>query len=134
MKMMLRAATAVSLMLSALGAETGEALFDAKCAVCHIKVKPTPAMKKELIAPPAMGVMFQVKTAFAGDRKAATDFIVNYALNPSESVAKCKPKAIRYFGLMPSQKGAVTEAELAMIADYLYDNFPPKGFAPLGKQ
>ena len=124
------AVAASTMMLSALCAETGEALFDAKCAACHIKVKPTQAMKKDLVAPPAPGVVFHVKQAFAGDRKAATAFISAYALNPSESVAKCEPMALRRFGLMPSQKGAVTEAELALIADYLYDNFPPKGFSP----
>lgn len=105
----------------------GEALFDAKCAVCHIKTRPTPEMKKRLTAPPAMGVMFHVKAAF-GDREGATAFVADYALNPSEQKAKCLPRSIRRFGVMPSQKGAVREAELSLIADYLYENFPPKGF------
>ncbi len=105
----------------------GEALFDAKCAACHIKTRPTPEMKKNLIAPPAMGVMFHVKEAF-GDRGAATAFVSDYALNPSEQKAKCLPRSIRRFGVMPSQKGSVTEAELSLIADYLYENFPQKGF------
>jgi mono/diheme cytochrome c family protein len=105
----------------------GEALFDVKCAVCHIKTRPTPEMKKRLTAPPAMGVMFHVKAAF-DDRNAVTAFVADYALNPSEKKAKCVPRSIRRFGVMPSQKGAVTEAELSLIADYLYDNFPPKSF------
>jgi len=130
MKMIPMAVAASTLMLSALCAETGEALFDAKCAACHIKVKPTQAMKRDLIAPPVPGVMFHVKQAFTGDRKAATAFIAAYALNPTEAVAKCKPMALRRFGLMPSQKGSVSEAELALIADYLYDNFPSEEFSP----
>ena len=105
----------------------GEVLFDAKCAACHIKTRPTPEMKKNLVAPPAMGVMFHVKEAFS-DRGAATAFVTDYALNPSEQKAKCLPRSIRRFGVMPSQKGSVTEAELSLIADYLYENFPPKGF------
>ena len=113
-----------------LSADTGAALFDAKCAKCHIKVQPTPEMKRDLIAPPAMGVMFHVKEAFAGDRKAATAFVAGYALKPSREQAKCMPQAIRRFGLMPSQQGRVSEAELTLIADYLYDNFPPEGFRP----
>jgi cytochrome c len=114
----------------ALHAEGGEALFDAKCAACHIKVKPTPQMKKNLVAPPAMGVMFHVKEAFAGDKEAAKAFIREYVFNPSGEKAKCEPRAIRRFGVMPSQKGALSESELALVADYLYENYPPKGFRP----
>ncbi|WP_345976105.1 c-type cytochrome [Sulfurimonas sp. HSL3-7] len=122
-------AFAAILTTNAFGGEPskGEALFDAKCAACHIKTRPTPEKKKGLTAPPAMGVMFHVKAAFS-DRKAATAFVSDYALNPSEKKAKCLPRSIRRFGVMPSQKGAVTEAELSLIADYLYDNFPSKGF------
>ena len=114
----------------ALHAESGEALFDAKCAGCHIKVRPTPQMKQTLVAPPAMGVMFHLKEAFPGDRGAATAFIREYVFSPSAEKAKCMPQAIHRFGVMPSQKGSVTEAELALVADYLYDTFPPEGFRP----
>ena len=130
MKRITTAAALWGLMLGTLHAETGETLFDAHCAACHIKIKPTPAMMKELVAPPIFGVMYHVKQAFGGERKAATDFIVAYTLNPSEAAAKCMPQAIRRFGLMPSQQGAVSEADLETIADYLYDTFPPKGFRP----
>jgi mono/diheme cytochrome c family protein len=106
----------------------GEALFDAKCAACHIKQRPTREMKKNLIAPPAMGIMFHVKAAFDDDRDAVVNFVKTYALNPSESRAKCLPRSLRRFGVMPSQKGLVSEEELALIAAYLYDHFPPKGF------
>jgi len=127
---MIPMAAALIVTVHTLFAGEGEALFDAKCTSCHIKVKPTQAMKRTLVAPPAPGVMFHIKQAFAGDRKAATAFIVSYALNPSESLAKCEPMALRRFGLMPSQRGSVSEAELALIADYLYETFPPKGFSP----
>jgi mono/diheme cytochrome c family protein len=114
----------------ALHAESGEALFDARCAGCHIKVKPTPKMRQSLIAPPAMGVMLHVKEAFPGDKGAATAFIREYVFNPSREKAKCMPQAIRRFGVMPSQKGAISASELALVADYLYENFPPEGFRP----
>jgi hypothetical protein len=38
------------------------------------------------------------------------------------------PQKIARFGLMPSQKGAVSEAEVERIANWLYDNFPSKRF------
>jgi mono/diheme cytochrome c family protein len=110
------------------GPTKGEALFDAKCAGCHIKTRPTAKMKKNLTAPPAMGIMNHVKEAFDGDREAVVSFVKSYATNPSEAEAKCLPRSLRRFGVMPSQKDSVTEEELSQIAEYLYDNFPPKGF------
>jgi len=35
---------------------------------------------------------------------------------------------IERFGLMPSQKGVVTDEELDTILPWIFDNFPTKGF------
>lgn len=102
----------------------GEALFDMKCATCHMKTRPTPEMKSALIAPLISGVVKNVKKAFGDDKEATLAFIASYALEPKLDQAKCKPKAIERFGLMPSQKRNVTPEELKSIALYLYTNFP----------
>jgi len=52
-------------------------------------------------------------------------FIREYALNPSKETAKCRPHALKRFGLMPSQKSLVTEKELSLIANYMFENFGP---------
>ena len=49
-------------------------------------------------------------------------------MNPSKEKAKCLPKSIKRFGIMPSQKDNLTEKELSLIVNYIYDNFPPKNF------
>lgn len=102
----------------------GEKLFDSHCISCHIKTKPTKEMKSSFIAPPISGVVKNIKRAFEEDRQATIAFIVSYTLNPKEQDAKCKPKAIERFGLMPSQKDNVTVDELESIANYMYDYFP----------
>jgi hypothetical protein len=127
-----RIATLLLASLSLNAAPSGEALFDANCAVCHMKERPTPQTRATMVAPPAMGVMFHVKEAFPGDRDAALEFVQDYVMNPSASKAKCLPRSIKRFGVMPSQKGVVTAEELSLIADYMYDVFPPQGFTHRG--
>lgn len=104
----------------------GESLFKAKCSACHISTFPED--KSKLVAPPLMGVMRHVKMKYSTKEK-AVDFIVDYALNPSEQKAVCMPMKIKRFGLMPSQKGSVTQEELKEIASWMFENFPKKGMA-----
>ncbi len=108
-------------------AETGKQLFQQKCAMCHVTKKPTPEQQKHMIAPAAMGVMFHVKQKFKNKEK-AIEFIVDYVLNPSKEKSVCLSQTMKKFGIMPSQKGAVTKEQLRKIAEYMWDNFPPKGF------
>ncbi len=102
----------------------GEKLFNAKCSACHISTFPKD--KSKLIAPPLMGVMRHVKMSYSTKDK-AVDFIVDYALNPTAQKAVCMPMKIKRFGLMPSQKGSVSEEELREIASWMFDNFPKNG-------
>jgi len=114
---------------SLLLASDGASLFDAKCAMCHMKSRPSDM--STLVAPPIMGVMNHVKMTYT-NKPEAVRFIVNYVLEPNRSKAVCMPQKIQRFGLMPSQKGNVTPEELEAIASWLYDNYPPKGFRGRG--
>ena len=110
-------------------AQNGAELFKARCAVCHLTHMPTKEQMKNLIAPTAMGVMYHIKERFK-NKEDAIRFIVNYVQHPSKDKAVCMKSTIKKFGLMPSQKGVVTAEELKKIANYMWDNFPPKGFKP----
>ncbi len=110
-------------------AQSAKELFNQRCAVCHMPKPPTEEQRKNLIAPPAPGVMHHVKQRYK-TRKSAVDFVVNYALYPSKDKSVCLPKTIKKFGVMPSQKGSVSREQLKAIAEYMYDNFPPKGIKP----
>ncbi len=101
--------------------EIGEVLFDAKCASCHIKTRPSDF--STLVAPPIMGVMRHVKMQYK-TREDAVKFIAEYTLNPQRDKAVCMPQKIKRFGLMPSQKENVSMAELVTIGGWMYDNFP----------
>ena len=105
-------------------ATSGETLFEAKCAMCHVKVRPDD--KSTLVAPPAMGVMRHVKMNYE-TKESAVAFMVSYVLDPKRDKAVCQPKSIQRFGLMPSQKGVVSEAELKVISEWMYDNFYQPG-------
>lgn len=102
----------------------GETLFNAKCAMCHVMVRPDD--KSTLIAPPAMGVMRHVKMQY-NTKKSAVAFMTSYIMDPQRADAVCESKSIQRFGLMPSQKGVVSEAELKVISEWMYDNLPQPG-------
>ncbi len=111
-------------------AQTGETLFEAKCAMCHSTTRPSDI--STVIAPALMGVMRHVKMKYTS-KEEAVNFVVEYALNPQKSKAVCTSDKIKRFGLMPSQKGNVSKEELQTIASWMDDNFPPKGFNGHGK-
>lgn len=115
-------------------ATSGEKLFEINCAICHMKEKPTPQTRANMVAPPAMGVMFNLKTAFQNDKEATLAFMRDYVIEPSAKKAKCMPQAINRFGIMPSVKGTLSPEQLEMVTEYMYDNFPPKGFQHNPKQ
>ncbi len=102
----------------------GEKLFDAKCASCHTKTRPSDI--STLVAPPIMGVMRHVKMNYK-NKDEAVAFIVGYTLNPQKAKAVCETEKIKSFGLMPSQKGNITKEELQIIAGWIYDNFGSRG-------
>ena len=101
--------------------KSGEELFKTNCIACHVTAHPEDESK--LVAPPIMGAVRHVKEKFA-TKDEAVKFIVDYAQNPTKKKAVCDPESIARFGLMPSLKGAVSEADLKKIAEYVYDTYP----------
>ena len=111
-------------------AESAEVLFDTKCAMCHSKTRPVD--KSKAVAPALMGVMRHVKMTYP-NKEDAVKFMVDYILEPSKEKAICMPQKLERFGVMPSQKGNVTPAELEKITSWMFDNFPPADFRGMGQ-
>jgi hypothetical protein len=111
-------------------ANTAEVLFAAKCSMCHSKTRPSNMDK--VLAPALMGVMRHVKMTYP-NKDEAVKFMVDYILEPTKEKAICMPGKIERFGLMPSQKDNVTEAELTKITSWMFDHFPPANFRGMGK-
>lgn len=104
-------------------------IFDAKCAMCHIKTMPT--NRANMVAPALMGVMRHVKMVYP-NKEDAVDFMVDYVQNPTKEKAICMPQKIARFGLMPSQKGNITPEELKEVTEWMFDNLPPANFRGRG--
>jgi hypothetical protein len=103
--------------------DKAETLFDAKCSSCHLKTKPQDM--SSVVAPPIVGVMKHVNKRYRTKEK-KINFINDYVMNPQKAKAVCKRKKLKHFGLMPSQKGNLTEAELHLISTWMVENFSSK--------
>jgi hypothetical protein len=110
-------------------ATSAEEIFDAKCATCHLKTKPVD--KSKVVAPAIMGVMRHLKMDYP-DREKAIAFIKDYVMHPSREKAVCMPQKIKRFGLMPSQKGNISQEELEKVAGWMFDNFNKRPQAATG--
>ena len=122
MKTMTKMMIAVAMMssgVSALSASEmdGKQLFTNKCAVCHSMSEP--ADESKVVAPPARGIMFHMGEALDSNEKIKAH-IEDFVLEPSKEKAICK--SVKRFGVMPSQKGAVSKKELSVIADWMVEN------------
>ncbi|QOP41829.1 c-type cytochrome [Sulfurimonas marina] len=105
----------------------GEKLLKEKCSSCHNIDLPPKTFEDEK-APPMMAVVFHVRNFTEINVESqrvpkAIEFVKDYALYPSISKAFCDKESLKSYGLMPSQKGLVSEDELEAIAVYMFEHF-----------
>ena len=114
-------------------ADKGEELTQKHCATCHTLTVPAPDVIPTLTAPPMHSVMYHLglDTENTAKQKA---FIMDYALNPKASKSVCESNQVQKFGVMPSQKGLVSDKDLDIIADYIIKTFPSKAFVKMIKE
>ncbi len=111
---------------STLLAQTGEALFSNYCASCHTTVvgvnesggKVTPIYE----APYAKDVVNKLKSETKTEDEFIA-FIKDYINEPDKRKSLYGKKAIKDFGLMPSLKGAMTDSESTLLAEYMYSDY-----------
>ncbi len=111
----------VAISLSLQASDDAESLAEMKCGACHLVGKITKEKLNRMAAPPSWALAKKVKMAYP-NRLDGIDFIINYTLNPSEDKMLFPKETKERFGLMPSQRGALTDAEALAIAKYLLDN------------
>lgn len=105
----------------------GEALLYKKCSQCHNLDMPPKSYENE-VAPSIMAVTFHLKDFIkthnpSEHQSKVVAFIQDYVINPSASKSFCDKDSLDSYGVMPSQKGKVTEDELKAIAEYMYQNY-----------
>jgi mono/diheme cytochrome c family protein len=101
-------------------------VFQKRCVMCHTDKKIDPNNKGNLIGPPIDEVALHMKENFKDEDKAVA-FMVDYIFNPDPKKALCA--SMDKFGLMPSQKGILTQEEAVEVNKYIYQNFPREDFA-----
>lgn len=89
-------------------------LTEEKCGNCHFSSFTTERLA-QIVAPPQWVLGKQVKTISPAPEECA-NFIADYTFEPSEHKMRFPRETLERFGLMPSQRGSVTEAELRIIA------------------
>ena len=128
-KTLLLLATTTTLTL----ASTGAAFLEKKCASCHMLEAPEFHQIPTLKAPPMDSIVFHINLAIE-DEKEKKVFIADYVLNPDVSKTVCESNKVAKYGVMPSQKGNVTEAELALIATEMLEKYPHPKFVTMIKE
>jgi len=108
----------------------GKKLIEEKCSSCHNLDLPPKTFADE-VAPPIMAVSFHIvgfmQTADESMRiPKAVAFVKDYVINPSAKKSFCDKKSLQEYGVMPSQKGKVSEEELDAIAKYMFKHFTQK--------
>ncbi len=114
---------------STLFAQSGESLFSKYCASCHTTVvgvnesggKVTPIYE----APYAGDVISKLK-AETKTKEAFITFVKDYINEPDKRKSLYGKKAIKDFGIMPSLKGAMTDSESTVLAEYMYSDYGKK--------
>ncbi|MEO1953787.1 MAG: c-type cytochrome [Campylobacterales bacterium] len=108
----------------------GEKLLKQKCSSCHNLDLPPKTFENE-VAPPMMAVAFHVSDFIKVNQEdervvKSIAFVKDYVVNPSVEKSFCDKESLKAYGLMPSQKGKVTQDELQAIAEYIFSHYTPK--------
>jgi cytochrome c551/c552 len=110
----------------------GKTLLEVKCASCHNLDIPAKTFPEE-VAPPMMAVAFHIYDFIkvntpAEKTPASIAFVKDYVFNPTKEKSFCDQKSLDDYGLMPSQKGKLTEEELEAIAIYMFAHYNQENF------
>ena len=110
----------------------GKMLLEEKCEACH-NLKMPPDTYEDEKAPPMMAVVFHLKDfmKIKNDQDKAEKFIPfiqDYVIEPSREKSYCDEESLKTYGVMPSQKGNVSQGELEAIAEYIYTYYDQQKF------
>ncbi len=108
----------------------GKKLLEQKCSMCHNLDLPPKTFENEK-APPMMAVAFHIKDFIKASSESdkipkAIEFVKDYVVNPSAAKSFCDKESLENYGIMPSQKGKVTQEELQAIAEYMFAHYTVK--------
>jgi len=108
----------------------GAELLTQKCASCHNLDMPPKNYDNE-IAPSLMAVTFHLKDFITSSnpsehKSKIISFVKDYVVNPTAEKSICDKSSLETYGLMPSQKGKVTDDEVEAMVEYMYEYYDNK--------
>ena len=134
----MKSITLITLMSIALMGADGYKVYKDNCMKCHAEMMTkADVMKsfKSLKAPPMIEVANKIKGNIHivdedADikRRVVIAFIKDYIDNPSIQYSMCEPMALEKFGVMPSLKGKLNEAQKQAVAEWVYDRYEGNTF------
>lgn len=123
--------------ITLLGAD-GYKVYKDNCMKCHTEMMTKSEVVKSfksLKAPPMVEVSNKLKNNIHimdddADikRRVVIAFVKDYIDNPSIQYSMCEPMAIEKFGIMPSLKGKLNEAQKQAVAEWIYDRYEGQAF------
>lgn len=129
---MIKIALILGSALSLFGVD-GYSVYQKKCMKCHVEMMEKQDVLKHihtLKAPPMVEVANRLReNIIIADedqdvkRRVTIAFIKDYIENPSVQYSMCHPMAIEKFGIMPSQKGKLSENEKQAVAEWIIDRY-----------
>jgi mono/diheme cytochrome c family protein len=121
MKKLLTASLILATSTILLATPTAEDLAVKHCGECHLMGKITKAKLKKMKAPPYWALAKMAKQKYTS-KEDMIKYIVDYAQNPAEEKMLFPHETRDRFGVMPSQKKKVTEAQIRKISEYILGN------------
>jgi len=108
-----------------LSAQSGDEIFTKNCASCHatiLGITNDGGYDNKYIthAPYIIELVAKLKEE-TSSKEEFSAFIREYIQNPNKRKSLYGKRAIKEFGLMPSLKGAMSDEEINVLVDYLYE-------------
>ena len=121
MKKLLTASLIFATSTLLLASPTAEDLAVKHCGECHLMGKISKDKLNKMKAPPYWALAKMARLKY-DKREDMVKYIVDYALNPAEEKMLFPHETRDRFGVMPSQKGKVTEVQIKEISEYILGN------------
>ena len=114
-------------------ASDGYSVYQKHCSGCHVEMMEKNEVLKKLHtlkAPPMVEVSNRLReNIIIADededvkRRVMIAFIKDYIDYPDVQYSMCHPMAIEKFGIMPSQKGKLSEEEKHSVAEWIVERY-----------
>ncbi len=114
-------------------ASDGYSVYQKHCSGCHVEMMEKKEVLKKLHtlkAPPMVEVSNRLReNIIIADededvkRRVMIAFIKDYIDYPDVQYSMCHPMAIEKFGIMPSQKGKLSEDEKHSVAEWIVERY-----------